>query len=174
MKAATDVLHQRIDARVGRAHFLTSLQGYGDYLARTLQARRRVEALLDRSDAAAIYPAWPDRRLADAMRQDLRALGLPEPANDDSAREPLGVGGVLGALYVLEGSSVGARYIARQVAAMGCDTGTRHLALQTADPAAFRAFLTLLESQPLDPAAEAECLAAAVNAFSCFERCYAA
>jgi heme oxygenase (biliverdin-IX-beta and delta-forming) len=59
----------------------------------------------------------------------------------------------VGLLYVLEGSSLGARLIARQASRLGFDEsfGARHLALQARSLENWRIFLGLLEAvEPLD------------------------
>lgn len=176
LKAATDPLHRRLDERVAGAGFFASLDGYRVYLRRTFAARQALEAVLDRSAATAIYPDWPRRRLAGLLRRDLEDLGDEAPLGVHSTEEHLGTGGVLGTLYVLEGSSVGARLLARDAAALGLapEHGARHLHAQTADSKAFRTFLHILESTELDAEHEEACLSSAIATFACFERCYAA
>lgn len=175
LKAATDSLHRRIDGQISRGSAFASLSGYRDYLSRTLTARREVEDLLDRSQAQRIYTAWPRRRITDVLTQDLEDLGAPEVKAQQPARAPLGEGGVFGALYVLEGASIGARLIARKVEHLGAHgrLGARHLVAQTSEPDAFRKFLELLEAAEMQGDQEAECLSAAVFAFECFDRSYA-
>lgn len=175
LKDATDSLHRRIDRHIDEADFFASPGGYGDYVRRTLRARGPLEAILDRSGAGALFAAWPERRIAGALRADLDALGLPEAPAAPCDDEPLCLAGMLGALYVLEGSAIGAHVISRRAAALGIGpaSGGCHLHIQKGAPQAFRAFLHVLETARLDAAHENECLRAAVATFECFERAYA-
>lgn len=175
LRAATDSLHRRIDEKVGRAGFLKTIEGYRDYLLRTYAARAAVEAALDPNAAERLYPDWPERRIAEALECDLDDMGVKERPVIRPMRGALGEGGILGALYVLEGSTIGARWIAREVEKLGvvADNGGRHLSVQAANPRAFRLFIDILEAARLDADAEAECVAAAIDTFSCFQRAYA-
>ncbi len=85
------------------------------------------------------------------------------------------IGGVLGALYVLEGSSLGAKWVARRAAALGVDHhhGAFHLGHQIADPNAFGNFLHLLETTHLDADNERGCLRTGpIDTFECFKHFY--
>lgn len=174
LKAATESLHSRLDAHVDEAGFLKTMDGYRDYLLRTFHARVAVEAALDRSGAERLYPAWPARRIGDALRRDLADLELAAEAGPAPSRETMGTGAMLGALYVLEGASIGARVIARRAAALGVGPGhgARHLHAQADDAQAFRSFLEVLEGVELDERGEAECERAAIATFESFERSY--
>jgi heme oxygenase len=63
---------------------------------------------------------------------------------------PANVSAYLGALYVLEGSSVGARMLCRDAAKLGygADYGARHLHRQCEDRTRWPRFLALLEATP--------------------------
>lgn len=176
LRAATDVMHRRLDAHVEKGGFLDSIAGYRDYLGRTLRVRRAMEGILDVSGAASLYPAWPGRRIAHAVASDLADLGGVDETESVLETGRLGRGGVLGALYVLEGSSIGARLIARRVAALGAaaERGARHLDLQAADTKAFQAFLVILENTRLESGEETECMASAIDTFTRFEHAYTA
>lgn len=176
LRAATDDLHQMLDARVSNASFLATREGYCDYLLRTYLARSAVEAALDRSGAQNVYAAWPDRRIGAAMALDLDDMGIELPVEPPALEMTLGEGGIWGALYVLEGSTIGARLIAREVEKIGMTDGhgARHLSVQAANSRAFRQFIDVLEAATLDADGEAECTSAAIETFSCFQRAYAA
>jgi heme oxygenase (biliverdin-IX-beta and delta-forming) len=175
LRVATANAHRRIDGHLAQAECFADKNGYVAFLQRTLSARQPLEDLLDRSGAARLYRAWPDRRIAGALKQDLQDLGAPiltHFAADHVAT--LSPGGILGTLYVLEGSTLGARSIRRRVAGLKVspDFGAHHLALQLAEPRAFATVLALLETAPLVPVEEENCVAAAVAAFAQFERSY--
>ncbi len=66
-----------------------------------------VEAALDRAGAARLLPEWPQRRGAALLREDGARMRDGAPVAFRSEAE------VWGALYVLEGSRLGARLMAR-------------------------------------------------------------
>ncbi len=109
--AATRDLHDEVDRRAGRFD-LASPVGRAGLLRFMYRGLQPVEDGLDRAGAAGLYPAWPGRRRGAVLRRDLRRLcaGLP----DDRPRVDFdGAEAAWGALYVLEGSRLGARIIAR-------------------------------------------------------------
>lgn len=122
----SDSLHARLRHATAEAHAalerdldwearVASLSGYRDLLARL----RGFHAVYEPAIGAALAdPAFfaPRRRLA-ALDADL--AGLPpagRPATGPAAPRLDGAGGALGALYVLEGSTLGGVMIGRHVA----------------------------------------------------------
>jgi heme oxygenase len=171
LRSATAAAHQRLDGIVEGGGFLTDRVRYTAYLHATLRARRPIEASLDVSQAERVFPAWPTRRIADALRADLADLGSPA-GNAEGARFNIdGDGGVIGVLYVLEGSALGARVLSQRAADLGLGSsfGARHLATQTENPAAWRAFLEILEALPFGSRDDARCLEGAHRTFQLFE-----
>ncbi|MFD1786815.1 biliverdin-producing heme oxygenase [Sphingomonas floccifaciens] len=106
--------HERLDTLFGRFD-LTDAGGYADFLSAHAAALLPLEAALDAADAAAIVPDWNDRRRADRIVDDLRLLGRAPPPPVPVPALPT-VPALLGALYVVEGSRLGGRMLARQVA----------------------------------------------------------
>jgi heme oxygenase len=155
---------------------MTSHERYNAYLVATLRARDALEAQLDDSSAQTVFPDWPVRKLAPALREDLLdlAMTMPSPPRRRTSAESLSPSAVLGALYVLEGSALGAQILKRRAAAIGLTSqfGARHLDQQTATPRAWRSYLDCLESRDLSAAEEDQCVAAAIGAFGQFERAY--
>ena len=91
---------------------LARFYGYYAVLEPALDAWHRSEALLD----------WPDRRKLHLLAADLRELGGPDPA--DLPRCPAvpaicSSADALGALYVVEGATLGGSVIARRLRAQG-------------------------------------------------------
>jgi heme oxygenase (biliverdin-IX-beta and delta-forming) len=172
LKDASASLHGQLDQRV--SELLESRAGYCEYLQRMHQARQVAEALLDDSDAETIYPGWHQRRIAGALQCDLTDLGQPVIRVDAARIRPrLSPAGVLGALYVLEGSALGAKFIARRVQELGFTAGfgARHLDI-LAGGGSFARFLALLEDAPLDEAADEDCVGAALGTFRLFDRTF--
>nr|WP_111300912.1 biliverdin-producing heme oxygenase [Paracoccus saliphilus] len=148
LRTGTDVLHRRLDDQLGD---LTRVQDYIRYLAGTFAFRCALEPALTTALADA-GQAWRILPLSAALRADMRDIGHPLPvlpAVPDLTQRA----GLAGALYVVEGSALGARLIASRAAALGfgTDHAARHLAQQTADKSRWRSFLTWLEEAPFDP-----------------------
>ena len=72
------------------------------------------EAALDAAGAEAIFPDWPQRRRRAALTADLDDLGIALPAAT-AAPLPDDPAAIAGTLYVIEGSRLGGRFLARQV-----------------------------------------------------------
>lgn len=113
LREATGAAHARVDALFSRFD-LARRDDYAGLLAAHAEALLPVEALLDQAGADAIIADWPQRRRASILQVDLDALGIPLPApkTDDSAPSDAAMAGML---YVLEGSRMGGRFLARLV-----------------------------------------------------------
>jgi heme oxygenase len=138
-------------------------------------AREAVERALDAADAGEIYADWRHRRIAMDLRRDLQDLGYPAaPMSGALAFAISSRAGILGALYVLEGASLGARLLQAAAAdlGMGPEFGARHMAAQTADRTAWPRFTALLNAAELDRSGEVECIQIAAHVFERFERSY--
>lgn len=170
LKRATDAAHARVEGIITSAGMFASLDGYRRYLSATLAVRTRYENLLDASGAAAVWPAWPGRRVAHLVAQDLDDLRGAHPAIAEKADRLLNPAELLGALYVLEGSSLGARVLSRSVHVFGASAvhGARHLHAQAGDAAIWRDFLSVLDSAATPP-----CHVTAVLVFADFADAYA-
>lgn len=113
LREATGAAHARVDALFARFD-LGRRDDYAGLLAAHAEALLPVEALLDRGGAESITGDWPQRRRGGAIQADLEALGI---AVAGSAADP-GVpddAAMAGMLYVLEGSRLGGRFLARTV-----------------------------------------------------------
>jgi heme oxygenase len=161
--------HERLDALVG--HFGDG-KSYIRYLEGMAAFRAPVEAALSRIDLAGRFGDWQPVFISAELARDLRDLGRPDVATDRPFLLPSDRDGLLGVLYVLEGSSLGARLLVRRAAAIGfnAEHGARHLVAQTARPQAWAQFITLLDSVSpagMERAIEAAraTFATAINAF---------
>ena len=171
LRGATDKLHRGLDTLMEQAGFLSDVSHYASYLTASHRARAAVETRLGVSDATAVYPAWPRRQIVHLIEDDLTDLAAAIPDRVAVAGvPPLSKGGVLGVLYVLEGSAMGARIIGQRVAAIGMGPafGARHLAHQAAEPGAWPAFLRALEAAPLTDAEDESCVQEAMATFDWF------
>jgi len=114
LKAATDDIHRELDERLSRLDLATEddYRRFLDFHARTVPA---VEASLASGGLGEMVKCWCAARRSGAIAEDLAALGDPMPKPTD-APALAGVGDLLGAAYVLEGSRLGGRVLERRVA----------------------------------------------------------
>lgn len=113
LREATGAAHARVDALFSRFD-LARRDDYAGLLAAHAEAILLVEALLDRDGAEAITEDWPQRRRAGVIQVDLDALGVTLSAPE--AEQPVASSAEMaGMLYVLEGSRLGGRFLARGV-----------------------------------------------------------
>ncbi|MCE0744622.1 biliverdin-producing heme oxygenase [Acetobacter sicerae] len=146
LRAATQSRHATLDRMIGPVN---SRETYVGYLRGIAAFRIPVEQRL------ATLPAWPDRLgswrptfLARWLRLDLTALQLDVPSGV-SGLDLSSDSRVMGVLYVLEGSILGAHSVIRQAASLGFNdrSGARHLSVQTSALAGWKQFLTCLEKE---------------------------
>lgn len=170
LKAATDAAHRQVEEAIESAGLLGDPSGYKRYLLATWRVRAQLEDQLDRNGAAGVWADWPGRRIAGLITQDLADLGLAVSRPPEGEKTPLSIGELLATMYVLEGSSLGARVLVGSVQPLGFSAvyGARHLHAQAGDAGAWRRFLSVLESAPVAP-----CHAAACAAFDMFAAAYA-
>lgn len=146
LREQTSELHQRLDAQVGS---FASTSQYRNFVEQGFRFRNVAEP------ACAGFPGWSPHSLVEDMRRDLLDLDCPVPTflpspiafQDDAAR--------LGAFYVLEGSSLGARLLIRRAEALGFSAafGARHLVRQSGDRERWRSFLEVLDASTHAPQA---------------------
>lgn len=122
------------------------------------------EAALDAAGVEALFPDWPDRRRAGLLAADLADLGAAPPAPPPAplAADPAAVAG---ALYVIEGSRLGGRFLARQV---GKELPRRYLDPDQRPPS-WPGLLAMFERYLYDPATFAAATGAALAVFDRFE-----
>ena len=136
---------------------LPDLSAYKAYLKAMIAFRPGVE----RAVADADWPAtwrWRPTLVGPDLLADAADLGM-EPGSSATVPTPAGTSALLGMLYVLEGSNLGATILRRRAEALGLGDafGARHLGTM-ARHGGWRGFLTQLESSPdfsLDEAAGA-------------------
>lgn len=169
LKTATSGAHRALDARLGTFE-LTSIAGYRPFLEANAAALLPLETSLERSGIVDLFTDWPQRSRRAAMAIDLDCIG--GAANPLPPIAPMNRREMLGVMYVLEGSRLGAKYLLRTVA--GCDepqivAATNYLRHGNGLPL-WRTFLERLEREPVTPDGEAEVIACAERAFAMFAR----
>jgi len=132
-------VHKRLDDTVGP---LSSVESYRAFIVRSYAFRSAVEPTVEP------LPNWTPLRLADTLRADMDDLGCGQVHVAGFADPVPGRSANLGRLYVLEGSSVGARLLygsARKLSFTETH-GARHLALQAGDAVRWKQFCSLLDT----------------------------
>lgn len=161
LMAETRDLHDMLDRDVGA---FADAAAYGAFLRGSHAFRAAIEPQLLRPGGWRIAPLGP------LIARDLGDLGLSVPPGP--AMAPLASPSALAAAcYVLEGSALGGRVLARRAAALGFSPhhGARHLAAQTASNTRWRQFLAWLEAGDFR---RAEAAAAARAVFALALRAY--
>lgn len=143
MRAATRDLHNALDARVGD---FESLSSYSHYVSATHAFRNTIEVEI------AKFPdiGWGIPSLMPALNSDAADLDLH--ITDPLRRLHLGSReAVAAALYILEGSSLGAKVLCGRAAKIGFSEkfGASHLARQVKEPGRWPRFLVWLEAAKL-------------------------
>ncbi|WP_425526956.1 biliverdin-producing heme oxygenase [Xanthomonas perforans] len=133
------------------------------------------EAQLGTGRPPRVGTGWHSRRRVPALRDDRRALGqhpdlpaaLPATA-DDAAR--------WGMLYVIEGSQLGGRVIARSVRKQqpALAGALRYFEMADDDPAGWRRFQAALDRRLATPSARDAAIDGAQAMFAHFHTCLAA
>jgi heme oxygenase len=169
LKQATADAHRDLDGRLG-ALDLSRLDGYRRFLEISAAALLPLEAALEAAGVAAIFADWPRRTRRAAISADLARVG--GSVRSFEAVPALTRNAAFGALYVLEGSRLGARYLLKTVDASAdpvIASATAYLR-HGAGQHLWQDFLHALEREPFTPDDEAEVLAGAQQAFSLFAR----
>ena len=170
LRDATQAAHARVDDCMARG-----CNDHADYRVYLCGMHAFVASVLPAVDAQAQAFGWSLPGWLDLLERDLAHVDgttlPPETATPASDRAH-----ALGCLYVIEGSSLGARVLLRQVRRLGHDaqSGARFLHAHADGESGSRwpRFLALLESAGSDPAMTAPACDAAVETFGLAERCF--
>ena len=168
LRNATSADHARLDALFGRCD-LQSLAGYRGFLEAHAMALLPLETALARSGVERLFPDWSSRSRSRALSADMACLGirirvypkLPQLDCED----------ILGAMYVLEGSRLGARFLLARVQKSPDPVvaGTTAYLSHGAGEQPWRSFLGLLEQHATKLDDPAKAIAAARWTFGLFE-----
>ena len=113
LRDATSAAHRALDAQLS-AFDLTVFSGYRRFLQASAGALLPLEAALIEAGVARMFPDWPERARSAAIAADLGRLDSAVQAT--VSVPPLTRSGVLGTMYVLEGSRLGAKFLLKAVA----------------------------------------------------------
>ncbi|QOZ75534.1 heme oxygenase [Bradyrhizobium sp. CCBAU 53351] len=166
LRDATAAAHRELDAQLS-SFDLTVLTGYRRFLQASAGALLPLESALEAAGVTFMFPDWPERARSAAIAADLGRLGSAAPSPVSVL--PLTPGGLLGTMYVLEGSRLGAKFLLKEVAEAAdprISAATLYLRHGTGKRL-WQSFLAKLESEACD---EVEVIAAARMAFAAFEQ----
>jgi len=167
LKQATSSAHRGLDAQLS-GFDLTSGRGYLRFLEASAAALLPIEEALERAGVGAIFDDWPSRSRRTVIAADIRSLGGTVRSLPDIGA--LNCNQVIGTMYVLEGSRLGAKVLLKTITASADSTimgATRYLR-HGAGLHLWRSFLDVLEREAFAPDDEAEIFAGARQAFATF------
>ena len=143
LKTQTAAAHQALDALIGD---FSTPQAYARYLHGMARFRLPVEAWLEDKSMPEELGEWRPGAYGTEIADDLADLGIDTPAQLEPFVPPPG-NGLIGLLYVLEGSALGARVLAKRAENIGfsADFGARHLFHQARNFSSWRAFSDRME-----------------------------
>jgi heme oxygenase (biliverdin-IX-beta and delta-forming) len=168
LRAATSQDHATLDAIVSALDFETPF-GYAGFLWSSAAALIPLELALERAGVEDWLEDWPLRSRRAALTLDLAHLGVSIPVSKPQPTPTHGFGA--GLLYVLEGSRLGARVLAKRVRGAGADLPVAYLT-HGGDAHPWRSFLTWLEAQPKVGLRTDEAMAGARYGFQCFSAAF--
>lgn len=167
LRRVTRPWHDAVEAAFA-AHDLATVEGLRAFLVRQAAAVIPLEEALTRAGIDALIPDWRARRRGAALAADLHALGASlappvRPVHLPSRTH------ALGGLYVLEGSKLGGRMLARRVMTSP-DPQVRAAAsfLHGHEPGGWARFVAVLDAYPAVPARLGALRAGADAAFALF------
>ncbi|WP_429930701.1 biliverdin-producing heme oxygenase [Agrobacterium vitis] len=148
LKEATADAHAELDAVIGD---FGSPAAYRAYLLGMARFRLPLEDMIARHAPQAPFTTWPGPwqpvMIGNGLRADLQALELEEKHWQAAVPQPREAEDWLGLFYVLEGSALGAKLLAKRAALLGYGPthGGAHLFGQVGNFSSWPAFLTLME-----------------------------
>lgn len=171
LRMACEAAHARLDAKL-TLFDLTDRISYCEMLSRMSGPLGALEGALAAGAWPDLFGDWFARRRTEALRADLDALG--GEFREEVAAPIKDVARAFGALYVLEGSRLGARVLARQVAASGDEevrASTRFFR-HAEDQRHWQSFIIALNASPEVAAHPRRAIDSALEAFRRFDAAF--
>lgn len=146
LRERTSNHHAAVDAAVGS---FQTLEHYRTYLQGILAFRQPLERSLMHATWPEPFGVWRPESLSPLIIADMNDLNVNVAQQHTKISDGLDLESLLGALYVLEGSSLGARILYSRAKELGLTDkfGARHLAGQ-AHSGGFKKFLEVLDAAP--------------------------
>lgn len=166
LRAQTSEVHRQLDQWLDASGAFTRADAYRGFIAGMVRFYGAAVHAIG-PDLARVWPGWSRWNPLQALIQDALALRVQPPAlrlqGDFST-----AGAQLGLLYVVVGSSLGARVLVRRLSDMPAAVrgAGQYLGHLDAERWAWPDFVETLESAALDEAAELELQSGALSAFT--------
>ncbi|SMC39828.1 biliverdin-producing heme oxygenase [Rhizobium sp. RU36D] len=144
LKMQTAAAHQALDDMIGG---FGDLEAYRHYLVGMARFRLPLESWLKQQDPVpAELGDWQPEYYGDDILADLDDLAISPPDAAKPFAPPAGEG-LIGLLYVLEGSALGARLLAKRSENIGLSAshGARHIFRQAGNLSSWRTFSDRME-----------------------------
>jgi heme oxygenase len=173
LRDETRVVHSRLDQTLGLLDRLSSPDRRGRLLAGYHWLHRETEAKIAPFLGEMSDLDFPARRRSSLLAQDLAVLGHPARLDNPVRLDIHTSGAAFGALYVLEGSTLGGRVILKALKLRGASLA----GLGFLDPYGnrtgerWRSFLAILEREIKSGDQQAEAVTGALNTFAFAEEC---
>jgi heme oxygenase (biliverdin-IX-beta and delta-forming) len=183
LRDKTDAIHRRLDANLNALGMMRDRDGYRLSLRRFLGLFRPLEQHLSRIAWEGSGIDFSLRRKVHWLQYDLERLGLPpeDPAQIPDCRTVPNLSSIpegLGALYVVEGATLGGQLISRQILSdldIDATNGGRFFAAYGNDTGRlWREFVSVLDCYQPGTAAADAIERTAISTFHCFESWMAA
>ncbi|WP_343066945.1 biliverdin-producing heme oxygenase [Nitrospirillum iridis] len=173
LRTRTAACHDALDRRLS-ALDVGRMPDYALLLRAQHPALRAIELSLEAAGVEDHVPDWPQRRRRHALEADLAVLDAGHRHPTVLVETPIirGRGDMLGHLYVLEGSRLGAEVLLRRAELSGdvrIAAATRFLAHGRGCPL-WRDFVAVLNREPPDDALFDAAVRAAVFSFGLFQK----
>jgi heme oxygenase len=167
LKKATDKAHRDLDVQFATLD-LCRLEGYRRFLEASAAALLPLERALEFAGVADVFVDWHQRTRRAALIADLASIGAD--ARPLKVSYPMNRNAVIGIMYVLEGSRLGAKYLLRMIARSAdplIPAATAYLS-HGAELHLWQSFLEVLKRETVAVHDEVEIVNGARMAFSMF------
>jgi len=150
LRDLTRAHHAQLDAEVGS---LDDHDSYVRYLIGMAAFREAIEPQLRRAAYPVEFGGWRPTLISAELLGDMRDLGVGNPAPEIAHPIAPSLSALMGVLYVVEGSTLGARVLVKRARQLhfGAAHGARHLHAQLSNPESWIVFQQILqEIEPFD------------------------
>ena len=164
LKAGTAAWHERVDASLSRLD-LARGEDYARFLSLHERTTLPIEHELEDAGIGQVLADWPARRRSAALLADMEVMRIPHSALRLDMGPLRGLAQLAGAAYVLEGSRLGGRILARQVAEGYPAAFLSH----GAEARLWGSFLDWMDTLQLSPRETGEAVETAKHVFRLYE-----
>lgn len=152
LRNRTKSVHGKLDEHLMDMGLFSNKEKYKIFLTLQYHIHHDAAPLYSDSNIAAIIPNLCQRNRFEKVKEDLYDLGVPTPS---PLQAPVftNISSAIGALYVIEGSKLGAKYLLHYVKMIGLSDqyGAKHLGADNEGRgASWRSFQTAIDNANID------------------------